>query len=167
MGWLWIIFGVLLMMGSLSWLMPSPRERREARQRQAAQALGLRVRIHRLDAWAQQRLERQALMEYGIPMEHAPDDFVLWRVPDRPEPWTAPPDSGGWRWLQTPVVDALNQLPVEISGVGVSHRYLWLAFDDGAVELNPADLSEWLSALSLSLTSQSPGLKQAAHKTLR
>ncbi len=65
MAWLIALGCLALLAGSISMLRPSPRERRQARLRQDAQAAGLRVRMQRLQ----------------VPGEPEPTQFAAYVLP--------------------------------------------------------------------------------------
>lgn len=133
MAWLWIIFGLLVIVGSLSWVLPSPRERREAAYRQSAVVHGLKVRMLALDDWARDRMSSGPIAQYGVYTDHGFPAFTLWRVADREAAWTAPPGDGGWRLYEKGLDRVLVDWPDEVIAVGADSGRIWLGFDDGAV----------------------------------
>jgi hypothetical protein len=56
--WLWIVLGLGVIVGSISWLLPSPAERVQASRRSEALSMGLKIQQVALDDWARERLER-------------------------------------------------------------------------------------------------------------
>ena len=55
--WLWIVLGLLAVVGSITWILPSPMERRQGERRMAALKLGMKVRILSVDKWVKERLD--------------------------------------------------------------------------------------------------------------
>ncbi len=157
MAWLWIIFGVLVIVGSLSWLMPSPRERREAKARQEAMRLGLKVRMLSLDAWAKERMPMTQLAQYARYTDMGLPLFTLWRVADREIPWTAPPGNDGWRLFDKGLSGLLTDLPEQIVAVGADSGRVWVGFDDGATNAPSLEMvSERLQVLQQWLEQYQP-----------
>ena len=82
MAWLWIVLGLLAMVGSITWILPSPMERRQGERRMKALQLGMKVRMLSLDDWAKERLDRGQLAEYVDWTDKLPRSATLWRVQD-------------------------------------------------------------------------------------
>ncbi|MGA1001775.1 MAG: hypothetical protein ACO3R4_03945, partial [Litorivicinaceae bacterium] len=99
MAWLWIVLGLLAIVGSMTWILPSPMERRQGERRMKALQLGMKVRMLSLDDWAKERLDRIQLAQYLIWTDQQPRSATLWRIPDREEPGAAPPDARSWDLL--------------------------------------------------------------------
>ena len=93
MAWLWIVLGLLAIVGSMTWILPSPMERRQGERRMKALQLGMKVRMLSLDDWAKERLDRIQLAQYLVWTDQQPRSAILWRIPDREEPWASPPDA--------------------------------------------------------------------------
>ena len=66
MAWLWIVLGLLAVVGSLTWILPSPMERRQGERRMAALKLGMKVRTLSVDDWVKERLDVVQLSQYLI-----------------------------------------------------------------------------------------------------
>ena len=56
MAWFWIVLGLLAVMGSITWILPSPIERRQGERRMEALRLGMKVKILIVDDWVKERL---------------------------------------------------------------------------------------------------------------
>ena len=130
MVWLWITVIVLALVGSLTWILPSPMERRQGKRRAEALALGLKVRILTLESWASERLEIDRLPQYMLWCQSKLRPFTLWRVADREEPWASPPTAHSWDLVTGALATVLAELPPEILGVGAEGSIVWLAWDD-------------------------------------
>jgi hypothetical protein len=66
MAWLWIVLGLLAVVGSLTWILPSPMERRQGERRMVALKLGMKVRMLSVDDWVKERLDVVQLSQYLI-----------------------------------------------------------------------------------------------------
>jgi hypothetical protein len=136
MAWLWIVLGLLAVVGSLTWILPSPMERRQGERRMAALKLGMKVRMLSVDDWVKERLDVVQLSQYLIWTDKKPRSASLWRVPDRDEPWASPPEAHSWDLLSGEFGELLGSLPADIVGVGAENGCVWVALDDakGAIE---------------------------------
>ena len=137
MEWLWIIVIVMALIGSLTWVLPSPSERLQGKRRSEALTLGLRVRIMTLESWVAERMGLERIAQYLLRCEVRPRPFALWRIADREESWVSPPKSASWDLLRTPMQQILDALPEHVVGVGAEGQVVWLAWDDAKPGLEP------------------------------
>ena len=137
MAWLWIVLGLLAVVGSLTWILPSPMERRQGERRMAALKLGMKVRMLSVDDWVKERLDVVQLSQYLIWTDKKPRSASLWRVPDRDEPWTSPPEAHSWDLLSGEFGELLGSLPDDIVGVGAENGCVWVALDDAKAAIEP------------------------------
>ncbi len=137
MAWLWIVIGLLAVVGSITWILPSPRERRQGERRTAALKLGMKVRILSVDDWVQERLDVVQLSQYLIWTDKKPRHASLWRVPDRTDPWASPPEANSWDLLSGEFDELLRALPNDIVGVGADSGFVWVALDDAKADIEP------------------------------
>lgn len=137
MAWLWIVLGLLAVVGSITWILPSPMERRQGERRMAALKLGMKVRMLSVDDWVKERLDVVQLSQYLIWTDKKPRSASLWRVPDRDEPWASPPDAYSWDLLSGEFGELLDSLPNDIVGVGAENGCVWVALDDAKATVEP------------------------------
>jgi hypothetical protein len=152
MAWLWIVLGLLAIVGSMTWILPSPMERRQGERRMRALQLGMKVRILSLDDWAKERLDRVQLAQYLVWTDRKPRSATLWRIPDRDEPWVSPPDARSWDLLSGDFSVFLDLLPQDIVGVGADQGSVWIALDDAKAAVEPEAIKPYLDQLLLLLT---------------
>jgi len=131
MAWLWITLIVLALIGSLTWILPSPAERLQGRRRAEALTLGMKVRIFTLENWVSERLGQEQITQYLLACDDKPKPFAVWRVIDREEPWVSSPKSASWEVLRTTLHGVLDDFPPQILGVGAEGRMVWVAWNDG------------------------------------
>lgn len=137
MAWLWIVLGLLAVVGSITWILPSPMERRQGERRMAALKLGMKVRMLSVDDWVKERLDILQLSQYLIWTDKKPRSASLWRVPNRDEPWASPPDAHSWDLLSGEFGELLQSLPSDIVGVGAENGCVWVALDDTNASIEP------------------------------
>lgn len=137
MAWLWIVLGLLAVVGSITWILPSPMERRQGERRMAALKLGMKVRMLSVDDWVKERLDILQLSQYLIWTDKKPRSASLWRVPNRDEPWASPPDAHSWDLLSGEFGELLKSLPSDIVGVGAENGCVWVALDDANASIEP------------------------------
>jgi hypothetical protein len=137
MAWLWIVLGLLAVVGSITWILPSPMERRQGERRMAALKLGMKVRMLSVDDWVKERLDILQLSQYLIWTDKKPRSASLWRVPNRDEPWASPPDAHSWDLLSGEFGELLQSLPSDIVGVGAENGCVWVALDDANASIEP------------------------------
>lgn len=157
MEWLWIIVIVMALIGSLTWILPSPRERVQAKRRADALTLGMKVRIMTLESWVVERLGFDRAAQYLLWCEDAPRSFALWRVPERTDGWVSPPTADSWDLLRTPMQQVLDALPEPVFGVGADGHMVWLAWDDATAGLEPDAIVEILRNMALVVGPKSAG----------
>ena len=151
MAWLWIVLGLLAVMGSLTWILPSPMERRQGERRMAALKLGMKVRILSVDDWVKERLDVVQLSQYLIWTDKKPRQASLWRVPDRTEPWASPPEAKSWDLLSGEFDELLSSLPTDIVGVGADSGCVWVALDDAKAGIEPDMIKQILDQILVAL----------------
>ena len=86
MAWFWIVLGLLAVMGSITWILPSAAERRQGERRMEALKLGMKVKILIVDDWVKDRLNIDRLSQYLIWTDQKPRPTSLWRIPGRDDP---------------------------------------------------------------------------------
>lgn len=145
--WVWITVGVLIVIGSISWILPSPIERNQYRFRTQAIQLGLKVRALQSTDWMKDRFNTAGLTHYILRTNLHKRKVHMWRVEGRDEPWASPPDSKSWDLLDTPFRAFLNTLPTCIVGIGAENCEVWLVFNDGATDLVPTDIKILLESV--------------------
>ena len=64
----------------MTWILPSPMERRQGERRMKALQLGMKVRMLSLDDWAKERLDRIQLAQYLVWTDQQPRSATLWRI---------------------------------------------------------------------------------------
>ena len=151
MAWLWIVLGLLAVVGSITWILPSPMERRQGERRMAALNLGMKVRILSVDDWVKERLDVVQLSQYLIWTDKKPRHASLWRVPDRTEPWASPPEAKSWDLLSGEFDELLRSLPTDIVGVGADSGCVWVALDDAKADIEPDTIKQILDQILVAL----------------
>lgn len=147
MAWFWIVLGLLAVVGSITWILPSPMERRQGERRMAALKLGMKVRIVSVDDWVKERLDVVQLSQYLIWTDKKPRYASLWRVPDRTEPWASPPEANSWDLLAGEFDELLRALPNDIVGVGADSGCVWVALDDAKADIEPDTIKPLLDQI--------------------
>lgn len=144
MEWLWIIVIVMALIGSLTWVLPSPSERLQGKRRSEALTLGLRVRIMTVENWVAERMGFERIAQYMLRCEVKPRPFSLWRIADREDSWVSPPKSESVNMLPRPLLQLLDALPEHVVGVGAEGQVVWLAWDDAKPGLEPESIRQIL-----------------------
>lgn len=152
--WVWIVLGLGIIVGSMSWLLPSPAERVQASRRSEALTLGLKIQQVALDAWARERLERAHVIQYKLFCDHGVRSFTLWHVPGRAEPWASPPESKSWDLIEGALSVVLERLPADVQGLGAQNGFVWLAIDDASTSLNAPEIQSLLREIVAALEGQ-------------
>ena len=151
MAWLWIVLGLGVIVGSISWLLPSPAERVQASRRSEALSMGLKIQQVALDDWARERLERAHVIQYKLFCDHRVRSFTLWHVPGRTEPWASPPASKSWDLIEGALSAVLQRLPADVQGLGAQNGFIWLAVDDASTSLNAPEIEAVLREIAIAL----------------
>ena len=152
MAWLWIVIGLLAVMGSITWILPSAAERRQGERRIEALKLGMKVKILIVDDWVKDRLNIDRLSQYLIWTDQKPRPTSLWRIPGRDDPWASPPDSRSWDLLSGDFSVILKNLPPDIIGIGSENGYVWVALDDARANIEPRAIKRLLDEVVKFLT---------------
>ncbi|GAB3374123.1 hypothetical protein NCG89_01855 [Spongiibacter taiwanensis] len=91
MGWLIGIAVIAFMLAPIIWILPSPRQQRQTRLREAARLKGLQVRVTTLPQTRRQRVRREAqerVVSYTRPIHNRQpgNRWILWLTPqDEPQ----------------------------------------------------------------------------------
>ncbi len=127
MEWLWIIVIVTALIGSLTWVLPSPSERLQGKRRSEALTLGLRVRIMTLESWVAERMGLERIAQYLLRCEVKPRPFSLWRIADREESWVSRRSRRVGIYCGHRCNRILDALPEHVVGSGLRVRLCGLA----------------------------------------
>ncbi len=152
MAWFWIVLGLLAVMGSITWILPSPIERRQGERRMEALKLGIKVKILIVDDWVTERLNIDRLSQYLIWTDQKPLPTSFWRIPGRDDPWASPPGSGSWDLLSGDFSVILKNLPPDIIGIGSENDYVWVALDDARSNIEATAIKRLLEEVLAFLT---------------
>ena len=152
MTWFWIVLGLLAVMGSITWILPSPVERRQGERRMEALKLGMKVKILILDDWVKERLNIDRLSQYLIWTDQKLRPTSLWRIPGRDDPWASPSGSMSWDSLSGKLSDILKNVPPDIVGIGSENGYVWVALDDARSNIELKAIKRLLDEISALLT---------------
>ena len=152
MAWFWIVLGILAVMGSITWILPSAAERRQGERRMEALKLGMKVKILIVDGWVKDRLNTDRLSQYLIWTDQKPRPTSLWRISGRDDPWASPPGSGGWDLISGDFSVVLKNLPIDIKGIGWENGYVWVALDDARANIEPRGIKRVLDEVVTFLT---------------
>ena len=147
MVWIWIIAGCLFIVGSISWILPSPIERRQAACRMEATQLGLNIKVIQPTDWVRERLNTVDLVQYILRTNRHAGSLALWRVVGRNESWVSPPEANSWDLLNTSFRSYLDDLPECIVGIGARDGGVWLIFNDGQTDLAPTEIKYLLESM--------------------
>ena len=152
MAWFWIVLGLLAVMGSITWILPSPIERRQGERRMEALRLGMKVKILIVDDWVKERLNIDRSSQYLIWSDQKPRPTSLWRIPDRDDAWASPPGFKSWDLLSGDFSVILKNLPPDIIGIGSENGYVWVALDDARSNIEPRAIKRLLEEVLALLT---------------
>ena len=152
MAWFWIVLGLLAVMGSITWILPSPIERRQGERRMEALRLGMKVKILIVDDWVKERLNIDRSPQYLIWSDQKPRPTSLWRIPGRDDAWASPPGSRSWDLLSGDFSVILKNLPPDIIGIGSENGYVWVALDDARSNIEPRAIKRLLEEVLALLT---------------
>ena len=152
MAWFWIVLGLLAVMGSITWILPSPSERRQGERRMEALKLGIKVKILIVDDWVTERLNIDRLSQYLIWTDQKPLPTSFWRIPGRDDPWASPPGSRSWDLLSGDFSVILKNLPPDIIGIGSENGYVWVALDDARSNIEATAIKRLLEEVLAFLT---------------
>ena len=152
MAWFWIVLGLLVVMGSITWILPSPIERRQGERRMEALKLGMKVKILIVDGWVTERLNIDRLSQYLIWTDQKPRPTSFWRIPGRDHPWASPPGSRSWDLLSGDFAVILKNLPPDIIGIGSENGYVWVALDDARSNIDATAIKRLLEEVLAFLT---------------
>ena len=148
MAWFWIVLGLLAVMGSITWILPSAAERRQGESRMEALKLGMKVKILIVDGWVTERLNIDLLSHYLIWTDQKPRPTSFWRIPGRDHPWASPPGSRSWDLLSGDFAVILKNLPPDIIGIGSENGYVWVALDDARANIEPRAIKHHLDEVA-------------------
>ena len=152
MAWFWIVLGLLAVMGSITWILPSPIERRQGERRMEALKLGIKVKILIVDDWVTERLNIDRLSQYLIWTDQKLLLTSFWRIPGRDDPWASPPGSRSWDLLSGDFSVILKNLPPDIIGIGSENGYVWVALDDARSNIEATAIKRLLEEVLAFLT---------------
>ena len=132
MGWVWIILGILIVAGSLTWIIPSRRSLVQSKLRMDAKLNGVRVTIDQPPPWLADRLRRKIIPTYRWSYEKGRAGIAIWRLPGQPDnEWIC--DSKHLNLHKT-IIESIKSdsffIPNEIFGLGFESNSVWLAVDD-------------------------------------
>ena len=153
MAWLWIVLGLLIVLSSITWILPSTKDRQNGERHMRAVRLGMKVRIMKLDSWAGQRLGIDQLSQYCIWSERRQRRVKLWRIADRDEPWTAQPDSYNRDLVLSDFSEVLEIIPSGIVGLGCENGCIWVVLDDAKARIEPEEIRALLDKILEALAS--------------
>ena len=152
MAWFWIVLGLLAVMGSITWILPSPVERRQGERRMEALRLGMKVKILIVDDWVKERLNIDRSSQYLIWSDQKPRPTSLWRIPGRDDAWVSQPGSRSRDLLSGDFSVILKNLPPDIIGIGSENGYVWVALDDARSNIEPRAIKRLLEEVLALLT---------------
>lgn len=142
MKWLIITVVMISLIGSVMWVMPSPRQRYQAELRMRARKMGVQVQLSRVDlprAKGEVEPETISVPAYRFPRTNLErserDRWVVWQV-HRVETLENEGLPAGWSWLKGAgelsesvrlrVNELLQSLPEDVVGVESTPLYLGL-----------------------------------------
>ncbi len=166
MEWLIIAFIIASLIGSVMWVMPSPRQRYQAELRMRARKLGIQVQLARVDlprARGEMEAETVSVPAYRFIRDNLErgerDNWISWQV-HRLDTLDNTGLPEGWSWLkgqgalsataQAQLLTLLNALPDDVVGVESTPLHLSLYWH----EQGEADRLEKLHALVKPLLAQ-------------
>ncbi|QGG80384.1 hypothetical protein GH975_07295 [Litorivicinus lipolyticus] len=140
-----LLVAVVLIFSGLSWLRPSPMEKRQMQARQAARKIGLHPHVRALSAWAKQRSDRPMLPFYSLAGGVGEQHFSIWLSGAE---WVGQPDSPGSHLISESLSGWLSERPDAVIGVeaNASQVGVWWQHED---ESQLAALAAWLKACPL------------------
>lgn len=141
-----LLVAAVLIFSGLSWLRPSPQERRQMETRQAARKMGLHPHVRAVSEWAKPRSPKPMIPFYTLELPIEPA-FSLWRSAHE---WVAQPDHPQSNRLIDSLQGWLDACPSEVLGIDGSSKHLgvwWLAEQQDQLET----LQQWLKQCPLAL----------------
>lgn len=126
--WISLMVAAAVIFGGLSWLQPSPREKREMECRQAARKMGLIPSVRNVSEWAKPRSSRPMQPFYSLAGGVGEDHFSVWNSADN---WVGQGDSPGSHQAAEEMADWLSQAPERVLGVdaNASHIGAWWEYE--------------------------------------
>ncbi|PSL14869.1 hypothetical protein CLV44_10645 [Marinobacterium halophilum] len=163
MEWVIIVFIVASLVGSVMWVMPSPRQRYQADLRMRARKLGIQVQLARLAlprAQGEMEAETISVPAYRFVrtnLERAERDaWIGWQV----HRLATLNDAGlpdGWSWIkgaerlsataQASIIELLQQLPDDVVGVESTPLHLSLYWHERGESDRLEQLHAWVQPL--------------------
>lgn len=143
MNWLIIALVLLSIVGSVMWMMPSPRERMQAKMRQKAMSTGLKVQMVQLKhprEIGQAEAETKGVIVYRLFRQNLSktekNNFNGWQIfklntlatDGLPEGWSWSKGEGEHQDKTPLIAEVINELPgeqVSIQSTGDSVSYFW------------------------------------------
>ena len=153
MAWVWIVLGLLIVLSSITWILPSAKDRQSGERHMRAVRLGMKVRIMKLDSWAGPRLGIYQLSQYCIWSERRPKKVKFWRIADRDESWTAQPESFSPGLVLSDFSELLETIPPSILGIGSENSCMWVVLDDAKARIEPEEIRAILDQILRALAS--------------
>lgn len=154
--WLAMIFVALVVVGSVMWIRPSPRDQKLAKWRRDALVAGMKVRLQTLKAEPKKSGIREDVpgvsYEWFNP-EPNKADKITWALV-KTDAWLKEGLPEGWSWYekevdidQAKLVEMINTLPVEVNAIErtpISSRIIW---NETGKEFDAIKLKEYLKNL--------------------
>ncbi|GAA6133272.1 hypothetical protein NBRC116188_00610 [Oceaniserpentilla sp. 4NH20-0058] len=154
----WVVIAVvaLVVVGSVVWVRPSPRDQKLAKWRGSAIMAGLKVRMQTLKAEPKNSGIRDDVE--GITYEWynpKPDksDQLTWAVV-KTDGWLKDGLPDGWSWYSTEskdiaeqIAEIIEQCPVEVNALERTPRSSRVIWNENGKEFNPEQLRDYLETL--------------------
>ncbi len=140
-----LLVAVVLVFSGLSWLKPSPMEKRQMNARQLARKKGLHPSVRPLSTWAKQRADRPMVPFYSLAGGIGDQVFSVWLSGTE---WVGQPDVPGSHRAAESLADWLAASPSAVVGVDANPSQIgaWWEHED---ETQLDALAAWLKACPL------------------
>lgn len=140
--WIALAVAAALIFSGLSWLRPSPMEKRQMAARQAARKLGLVPSVRSLTEWAKARHDQAMVPFYSLGGGVGHEHFSVWLSGQQ---WVGQGDSPGSHQAAEQMADWLGNAPEHVLGVDANASQIgaWWAHES---EQELQTLKDWLQS---------------------
>ena len=140
--WIALAVAAALIFSGLSWLRPSPMEKRQMNARQGARKLGLVPQVRPLSEWAKARHDQAMVPFYALAGGVGEAHFSVWLSGQQ---WVGQADASGSHKAADELADWLARAPENVLGIDANASQIgaWWAHER---ESELQSLKDWLSS---------------------
>ena len=138
--WISLAVAAALIFSGLTWLRPSPQEKRQMECRQAARKMGLVPNVRSVSEWAKPRSSRSMQPFYSLAGGVGEHHFSVWKSADD---WVGQGDSPGSHRAAEALSEWLSQAPAGVLGVDANASQIgaWWEYEQSS---HLDELKGWL-----------------------